>query len=373
MKTKIIWLLGFGLFFLNTNFVHAEFTDQTEIPAWGLEAVEALLEAGYINGNDDGSLAPNRTINRAEFLKILTSATEATLVQTSHADFPDVADDVWFSPYVHTAVSLGWAQGYPDGYFRPGNTINRAEIAKLLVEAFGLDLASDTSGAWYEIYLRTLNNQGLLPYQVNLNDAEPGKNPSRIETFEQLHRLLMATAPAEVIAPVQLPAGQISEQPAENDDKFLTFTPETKDLSTTTKLNVKSADAGNKQSVNLGQNNITLMSLNLLPTGSTQIKGLQLRRVGNGDFSDFENLWVEYSQQIISPKISPQSDFVYLQFSNPITISQSKNIVIKSQVSSTANRSSSSRWVLFMPDWINSNARETIGLFPIAGRDVNIR
>ena len=43
-----------------------------------------------------------------------------------------------FNDLVTTAEKDNHAQGYPDGNFRPGNTVNSAEAVKLLLDTAGL-------------------------------------------------------------------------------------------------------------------------------------------------------------------------------------------------------------------------------------------
>ena len=51
------------------------FTDDAQIPTWATEAIEELMDQGVLTGNDDGSFAPNRQLNRAEVSKIIVLAT----------------------------------------------------------------------------------------------------------------------------------------------------------------------------------------------------------------------------------------------------------------------------------------------------------
>jgi hypothetical protein len=46
--------------------------------------------------------------------------------------FFDVTEDDWFSEHVRAASSREIVNGYPDGTFKPGNFITRAEAAKIV-------------------------------------------------------------------------------------------------------------------------------------------------------------------------------------------------------------------------------------------------
>jgi len=105
------------------------FTDDAQIPTWATEAIEELMDQGVLSGNDDGSFAPNRQLNRAEVSKIIVLATGVDIDTTGGPHFPDVDQSAWFYDYIETMYNEGWINGYPDGMFRPGVGINRAEIA----------------------------------------------------------------------------------------------------------------------------------------------------------------------------------------------------------------------------------------------------
>lgn len=68
------------------------------------------------------------------------------------------------------AKRLGWIGGYPDGTFRPGQQVNRAEGMKIVVEAFGgnirasSDVPSDVrTGTWFYPYVAKGASIGIVP------------------------------------------------------------------------------------------------------------------------------------------------------------------------------------------------------------------
>lgn len=51
---------------------------------------------------------------------------------TPASGFPDVEDGAWYAGAVEWATQSGIITGYPDGTFRPGEAVNRAEAAVML-------------------------------------------------------------------------------------------------------------------------------------------------------------------------------------------------------------------------------------------------
>lgn len=121
-------------------------------------AVEYLKQKSVISGYPDGTFLPEKTINRAEALKMVLLATAANTESTAVISFPDVSVDDWFYDYVRKGFELKIIQGYPDGKFKAGNNINVAESLKMILLAFGEILSSNITanpypdvekGLWY--------------------------------------------------------------------------------------------------------------------------------------------------------------------------------------------------------------------------------
>ncbi len=140
---KIFFTFALTLFTVSTSFAIPQFSDKDQIPGYAEFPIQMLVQKNVLSGNSDGSFRPERQVNRAEFCKMLVIATDSRSYIPLSPSFPDVQKDDWFFEYIETAKHNGWVKGYPDGTFRPGNKINRAEIAKVLVKAFGFEAESE--------------------------------------------------------------------------------------------------------------------------------------------------------------------------------------------------------------------------------------
>lgn len=98
--------------------------------AWYYDAVSALTGSGIIAGYPDGTFRPENSITRAEFAKMIAEYLELNLIDT--ADFNDVPEAHWANRYIAAAQKSGYVTGYGDGTFRPENTISRAEVAAII-------------------------------------------------------------------------------------------------------------------------------------------------------------------------------------------------------------------------------------------------
>ncbi|MBE7013128.1 MAG: S-layer homology domain-containing protein [Ruminococcaceae bacterium] len=97
---------------------------------WAVEAITALSEQGIISGRGDGVFAPADNVTRAEFVKIIVSAFGGVHSAAS-CNFVDVADD-WAKPYIATAFTKGYVSGTSETTFAPAGQITREQAAVII-------------------------------------------------------------------------------------------------------------------------------------------------------------------------------------------------------------------------------------------------
>ena len=95
---------------------------------WYNNAVSTMTRAGIVNGYPDGTFRPNAPITRAEMAKIIALFAK---LEPSAERFPDAAGH-WAEAYIRLAAGNGWIEGYPDGTFRPNQSITRAETVTMI-------------------------------------------------------------------------------------------------------------------------------------------------------------------------------------------------------------------------------------------------
>ena len=111
---------------------YANFTDSSYISSWAIEAVNMMVKVGIFTGYDDGYYRPQQIITREQLVAVVMRMFSSDLDKTALAynDHNDIGD--WARTYVKQATELSIVGGYPDGSFRPANSITRAEAAKIL-------------------------------------------------------------------------------------------------------------------------------------------------------------------------------------------------------------------------------------------------
>lgn len=103
------------------------------------EAIMYLVDAGVVNGYPDGTFRPNNTVSRVEALKFIFEGIKEALNE-GNLPFNDVSESDWYAKYLYTAYSKGVVNGYSDGRFKPAQTVNKAEFYKILFNGMGVDV-----------------------------------------------------------------------------------------------------------------------------------------------------------------------------------------------------------------------------------------
>lgn len=104
---------------------------------WAEEAVNRWTHRGIVEGYPDGTFKPGNSITRAEFAALVNRT--FGYATFSSVEFSDVNDDEWFAGDVSKAVGAGYIEGYPDGTFKPNENISRQEAALVLARINDLE------------------------------------------------------------------------------------------------------------------------------------------------------------------------------------------------------------------------------------------
>ncbi len=113
-----------------------------DLPAngWSTPYVDRLLGASVIDGFPDGTFRPGAAVTRAQFVKMLLLTTgRPPAAPGAVSPFGDVPAGAWFTPYVAAAVKAGLVQGVSATRFAPDQTVTREQMAVLLARALGLN------------------------------------------------------------------------------------------------------------------------------------------------------------------------------------------------------------------------------------------
>lgn len=111
---------------------------------WARPFIDALSARGIVNGFAGEYFRPDQTVTRAEFAAVLQDAFDQSPGQTT-TPFNDVPSDFWAVKAIDRATTTGFLKGYPENVFRPEQRIPRAQI--LVALASGLNLTTNSTPA----------------------------------------------------------------------------------------------------------------------------------------------------------------------------------------------------------------------------------
>ncbi|GIO84928.1 hypothetical protein J25TS5_18600 [Paenibacillus faecis] len=120
---------------------------------WAAKAVLQLTGAGILSGDLDGRFRPEAGVTRAEMAVIASRLQGLELANTSAA-FTDTQGH-WAAGAINAVREAGYMLGYEDGSFRPNQTMSRAEAIAVLNRLFDrplLDRRAIGESSWSDVH-----------------------------------------------------------------------------------------------------------------------------------------------------------------------------------------------------------------------------
>lgn len=105
---------------------------------WAKPFIERVAREGVMAGFPDGTFKPEQTVTRAQFAAILRSAFSEDAVRKGRT-FKDVPAKYWANVAIGKAYTTGFMSGYPDNTFRPEQKITKAQTLTFLSNGLQLE------------------------------------------------------------------------------------------------------------------------------------------------------------------------------------------------------------------------------------------
>ncbi|MGG1516687.1 polysaccharide lyase family 8 super-sandwich domain-containing protein [Paenibacillus oryzisoli] len=161
---------------------------------WSKDSVTLFVKLGIVNGYEDGSFQPDASISRAEFATIVAKAFHIN-GSPNLASISDV-NNHWAKASILALASMGIIDGYEDGTFKPDKTITRAEIIAIISRIVDLQAVkkesgsfSDIQGSWNGAQIQAAADAGLIEGR-DTNIFAPEAPSSRAESLTIVLRAL---------------------------------------------------------------------------------------------------------------------------------------------------------------------------------------
>lgn len=159
---------------------------------WGYQYVDFLFNNGVINGYPDGTFKPADPVTRAQILKMVVNGNNIPQYLPDTPTFPDVPPTHWAYGYVEAAVQAGIIGGYPDGTFKPGDFVTRGQLSKMIAGSKGWsysgglqDFTDVPSTHWSYEYVMTMKEKGVVNGYPD-GTFRPGDQVTRAQTSKMI-------------------------------------------------------------------------------------------------------------------------------------------------------------------------------------------
>lgn len=158
---------------------------------------EKPVHISYLYGYPDGSVQPDGNITREEAVALISRIMPNDYTKPNaemDVTFPDVDESRWSASDIMKLTEYGIIEGYPDGEFKPGNKITRAEMSTIisrfidLSEVNGDPSYPDIDNHWAEGYINAIDKEELVQGYED-GTFRPDKEITRAETVTILNKI----------------------------------------------------------------------------------------------------------------------------------------------------------------------------------------
>lgn len=157
---------------------------------WAASYIQSLSQRQIITGYPDGSFKPEQTVTRAQFTSMVVRALQLPIPASS--DFPDTTGH-WAAGSLAAARLYGIIDGFPDGLAHPDDPLTRSQMAAMFVRALHLTQTGndfpDTAHHWARSFIQKI---AAYSFMTGLPDGSfgPDQAATRAQSAAVIARIL---------------------------------------------------------------------------------------------------------------------------------------------------------------------------------------
>ncbi len=153
-------------------------------------AISDLADKDIVKGYGDGGFHPEQLVSRAEALKMILEsknhleteknskkAVDFTAYDSGPIGYRDVYRNNPLFRYIRYATEQDFVSGYPNGSFKPDQSVTLTETLKLLLNVYEIPVWAGETDPWYKKYMDKGFELRLIPYGL----YDPGHPLTRAE------------------------------------------------------------------------------------------------------------------------------------------------------------------------------------------------
>ncbi|MBO0588977.1 S-layer homology domain-containing protein [Sporosarcina sp. E16_8] len=163
------------------------------------ESVRSLASRGIVKGYPDGTFKPYQSVTRGQIASVLAQSLGLDTKNVKNPGFKDVKVTDPHYGAIAALVEAGIVKGYNDKTFKPGGSLTRAHIAKMISIGFNLEEAKLTNSPftdvkakhWYANYV-----QALITNEITTGTTPTTFEPNAFVTRGQMASLIVRSETA---------------------------------------------------------------------------------------------------------------------------------------------------------------------------------
>ncbi|MBC8630537.1 S-layer homology domain-containing protein [[Eubacterium] tenue] len=227
MHKKLISSMLLSFILITPTYIQANPKLSDIYTHWAKKEINQFISSGYANGYKDGTFRPDNSITRAEFIKLVNKYFGFNNKES--INFSDINTNDWYYNDICIAQKANYINGYEDKTFKPNKTITREEVAKILISIKNqkdlnydkLNKYPDKSkvSTWAKPYIEGAIENGYLKGN-DLGFLNPTNNITRAESITVLSRVAKEKTKIKDEVKNEPPVITANDLTINQDDKF---------------------------------------------------------------------------------------------------------------------------------------------------------
>lgn len=173
--------------------------------SWYSSEFTYLVDKGVLDEEFVTQLQANKKITRGELSSLLVSALNLSTESESSIKFSDISKEDGYYGAIASLANRGIINGYHDGTFQPNHTVTRAEVAKMMTNAFELEPSKNTElpfldvneNHWAAAYIASLYENELIK-GVTEDQFGPSQNLTVAQAVVIVSRAMQKGEPSTI-------------------------------------------------------------------------------------------------------------------------------------------------------------------------------
>lgn len=179
--------------------------DISDVPEthWAYPFIQDMYEQGYLPDFPSGQFEPDKALTRAELAALLNRAFAADPAEQAPLNFTDVETSYWAADAIDQVVERGFMSGYPDNSFRPDQQVPRYEVLVSLASGLNLALPANSEPllqplgnlaelpGWAQGKVAAAAENRLVVNYPEPNQLKPAQTATRAEIVAMIHQAMV--------------------------------------------------------------------------------------------------------------------------------------------------------------------------------------